>query len=157
MTRRGLGRVALLQAWSGLSAALLLLSLGGPAAAARSATSSASVHVSVRSDATTSSTWHGTFRAVRPDGVVFARGRVVDRPRQKLGAEWFIMRRLTTGAGTLRFRITGPFQTPTARLHWLIVGATGAYAALQGRGRDVERVSGTNATAVMRGVPLPKH
>jgi hypothetical protein len=92
---------------------------------------------------------------MQPNGVVGARGRVIDRPRQKLGAEWFIMRRLSTRAGTLRFRISGPFQTPTARLHWLIVGGTGAYAALQGRGLDIERLSGTTATAVMRGVPLP--
>ena len=154
MTRRGLGGVTLLRVWSGLAAALLLLSLDGPATAARSTTSGASVHLSVRSDPTTS-TWHGTFRAVRPNGVVVARGRVVDRPRQKLGAEWFIMRRLSTRAGTLRFRISGPFQTPTARLHWLIVGGTGAYAALQGRGLDAERVSGTTSTAVMRGVPFP--
>jgi len=155
MTKTGPGTVALLQVCSGLATAALFLSLGGPATAARSATSRASVHISFPSDATTSTTWHGKFRAVRPDGVVVARGRVIDRPRQKLGADWFIMRRLSTRAGTLRFRISGAFQTPTARLRWLIVGGTGAYAALQGRGLDVERMSGTTATAVMRGVPLP--
>jgi hypothetical protein len=144
----------LLRVCSGLAAALVLLSLDGPATAAPSATGRASVHISLRSDATTS-TWHGTFRAVRPTGVVVVRGRAVDRPRQKLGAEWFIMRKLTTRAGTLRFQISGPFETPTARLHWRIVGGTGAYAALQGRGLDAERASGTTVTAVMRGVPFP--
>jgi hypothetical protein len=155
MTRRGPGYAALLQVWSGLAVAVLLLSLGGLATAARSAITTASVHISVHSDAITSTTWHGSFRAVRPAGVVVARGRVVDRPRQRLGADWFIMRKFTTGTGTLRFRISGPYRTPTSRLHWQIVGGTGAYAALQGQGLDVERVSGTTATAVMRGVPLP--
>jgi hypothetical protein len=139
---------------SALTAALLLLCLDGAAnAAARSITSAASIHASLRYDDATLS-WHGSFRAVRPDGAVTARGRVVDRPRQRIGADWLIVRTLTTRAGTLRFRLSGPFKTPTARLHWLIVGGTDAYAALQGHGIDVERVRETTATAVMRGVPV---
>jgi hypothetical protein len=100
-------------------------------------------------------TWDGSFRELRPDGAVVARGRVVDRPRQRIGADWLITRTLTSRAGTLRFRISGPFQTPTARLHWLILKGTGAYAALQGHGSDVEHAHETTATAVMSGVPLP--
>jgi len=132
----------------------LLLSVGGPASAAGRATGKPSVRIALHYD-TATSTWRGNFRAVRPGGAVVARGRVVDRPRQKLGAEWSITRKLTTRAGTLKFRITGPFQTPTARLHWQIIGGTGAYATLQGDGTDVERTRGTTATAVMRAVPLP--
>jgi hypothetical protein len=112
------------------------------------------IHASLRHDNATLS-WHGSFRALRPDGTVIAHGRVVDRPRQRLGADWLIVRTLTTHAGTLRFRISGPFKTPTARLHWLIVGGTGAYAALQGQGVDIEHVRQTTATAVMRRIPLP--
>jgi hypothetical protein len=123
-------------------------------AEARRVTGVASVHASLRYDDATLS-WHGSFRAVWPDGAVTARGRVVDRPRQVVDADWLITRTLTTRAGTLRFRISGPFKTPTARLHWLIVGGTGAYAALQGHGIDVERAHETTATAVMRGVPAP--
>jgi hypothetical protein len=138
-----------------LAAALLLLSLSGTKNAAHRAASTASVHVSLRYDAATSN-WRGRFRAVRADGAVVVRGRVLDRPRQKLGADWSITRTLTTRAGTLRFRISGPMQTPTARLHWQIIGGTSAYARLQGNGIDIERVRETTATAVMRGVPLPK-
>jgi hypothetical protein len=137
-----------------LAAAFLLLALAGPATAARLTTATASVHVSLGYDAATF-TWHGSFRAVRPHGAVVARGRVIDRPRQRLGADWSITRKLATRAGTLRFRISGPFQIPTARLHWLIVGGTGADAALQGHGTEVEHIRGMTATAVMSGVPLP--
>jgi len=132
--------------------ALLLLCLDGAAYAARRATGTATVHVSLRKDA---AIWQGRFRAVRRDGATVARGRVVDALRDTNGADWIIRRRLTTRAGTLRFSVSGPFQAPTARLHWLIVSGTGAYAALKGHGVDIERVSGTTATAVMRGVPLP--
>jgi hypothetical protein len=152
MTFRGLKQR---QVSSALAAALLLLPLGSYANAASRTTSTASVYVALRYDATTS-TWRGTFRAVRPGGAVVTRGRVLDRPRQKLGAEWSITRRLTTRVGTVEFRISGPYQTPTARLHWQIVGGTRAYATLQGHGTDVERVRETTATAVMRGVPLPR-
>jgi hypothetical protein len=138
-----------------LAAALALLSLGGLAnAAARRSTGTAAIQVAVRYDAA-AFTWRGRFREVRPDGAVVARGRVVDLPRQQNGADWLITRRLTTRTGTLRFRITGPAQTSTARLHWLIVGGTGACAALQGHGTDVEHMRESTATAVMRGVPLP--
>jgi hypothetical protein len=147
-------RLALRQVGSGVAAGLLLLTLGSPVNAARSAATTASVHIALRYDEATS-TWRGTFRALRLDGVVVARGRVVDRPRQKLGADWFIIRRLTTRVGTVRFRISGPFRRPTVRLHWLVVGGTGSYAALQGQGVDVERVRTETATAVMRGVHFP--
>jgi hypothetical protein len=113
----------------------------------------ASIHASLRYDNATLR-WHGSFREVRQDGSVGARGRVVDRPRQRIGADWLIVRTLTTRAGTLRFRISGPFKTPTARLHWLIVSGTGSYAALKGHGTDIERMRDTTATALMRRVQL---
>jgi hypothetical protein len=138
---------------STFAASILLLSFGGLAnATAHQVTVTASVHISVRYDAARF-TWHGSFREVRPDGAVVARGRAIDRLRQTNGADWLITRRLTTRAGTLQFRISGPLQRPTARLHWLIVAGTGAYAALQGHGIDVERARDATATAVMRGVP----
>jgi hypothetical protein len=139
-----------------LAAALLLLTLSTPASAASRATATATVRIDLRYDAETSA-WRGSFHAVGPHGAVVARGHVLDRPRQKLGATWSITRRLTTRVGTLRFRISGRFQTPTAQLHWLIVGGTGAYAALHGHGADVEhlREPTPTATAVMRRVPLP--
>jgi hypothetical protein len=124
-------RLALRQVGSGVAAALLLLTLGGPANAALRGGATAAVHIALRYDAATF-TWRGTFRALRPDGVVVARGRVVDRPRQKLGADWYIMRRLTTRAGTVRFRISGPIPetnrtAPMARCrrHGLLCGAAG--------------------------------
>ena len=134
---------------------LLLLSAGGPAVAASGSTATASVHVAISYDQTTS-TWRGSFRAVRRDAAVVAHGRVIDSPRQRFGADWLIVRRLTARAGRLRFRISGPFKTlEAARLHWQIVGGTGAYAALRGHGVDVEHMHATTATSVMRGVPLP--
>ena len=150
------GRFGLRHVGSGLAATLLLLlSAGGPATAAGGSTATTSVHVAISYDQTTS-TWRGSFRAVRRDGAVVAHGRVVDSPRQRLGADWLIVRRLTTRAGVLRFRISGPFKTlEGARLHWQIVGGTGAYAALRGQGVDIERMHATTATSVMRGVPLP--
>jgi hypothetical protein len=142
------------QVGNGLAAAVLLLALCGPANASGRTAGTASVRVTLRFDAA-KSTWSGRFRAVRPAGTVVARGRVVDQPRVQNGADWLITRRITTRAGTLQFHISGPFQGSTARLHWLILGGTGSYAALHGRGVDLERVHGTTATAVMRRVPLP--
>jgi hypothetical protein len=133
----------------------LLVALGGPAAAAGGATAAVSVRVDLRYNASTS-TWRGSFRAVRPDGAVVVHGRVVDRPRQRFGAGWLIGRMLTTRSGVLRFRITGPFTTPdAAQLRWRILGGTGAYAGLHGHGVDIERMRATTATSMMRGVPLP--
>jgi len=146
-------RLALRKMVGGVAAALLLLTLVGPAGAARGGSGTASLHLALRYDAATL-TWHGSFRAIR-DGAVIARGRAVDRPRLENGVDWLIKRRLTTRKGTLRFSRSGPVRTPISRLHWLVVGGTGAYAAVQGHGIDVERVHSTTATAVMHGVPLP--
>jgi hypothetical protein len=121
--------------------------------AAGQATGTATIHILLRYDAP-KLTWRGRFRALQASGTVVGRGRVVDRPRQKLGAEWLIIRKLITRAGTLEFRVSGPLQTPTAQLHWVIVGGTDAYAALKGRGIDVEHIRETTASALMRGVPF---
>jgi hypothetical protein len=90
-----------------------------------------------------------------PTAQVVDRGSDVDRPRQKLGADWLIRRTLTGKSGTLRFLITGPYSAPTAKLTWKILSGTGAYAGLTGTGIDVEHVgSGTKAHASMSGVPV---
>jgi hypothetical protein len=102
------------------------------------------------------SLWKGSFMSVLPTARVVDRGSVVDRPRQKLGADWLIRRTLTGKSGTLRFLITGPYSTPTAKLTWKILSGTGAYAGLTGTGTDVEHVigSGSKAHASMSGVPM---
>jgi hypothetical protein len=147
-------RLVLRKMVGGVAAALLLLTLVGPAGAARGGSGTASLHVALRYDAATL-TWNGSFRAIRSDGAVIARGSAVDRSREQNGVDWLIGRRLTTRKGTLRFSISGPVRTPISRLRWLVVGGTGAYAAVQGQGIDVERAHSTTATAVMHGVPLP--
>jgi hypothetical protein len=148
------GRSVRWQVGSGLAAAVLLLTLCGSANASGRVTGTASVRVTLHL-ASAGITWSGRFRAVRPDGAVVAHGRVIDQPREQNGADWIIRRKLTTRAGTLQFRISGPFHVPKARLRWLIVGGTGIYAALHGHGVDIEHVQSTTATAVMRRVPIP--
>jgi hypothetical protein len=101
-----------------------------------------------------SAVWRGTFVSVLPSGRVVDRGAVVDRPRQKLGSNWAIWRTLLGKAGTLRFRIVGPYRTPTATLKWTILGGTKAYAGLSGTGTEVEHVAASRADARMTGVPL---
>jgi hypothetical protein len=97
--------------------------------------------------------WRGTFVSVLPTGRVVDRGRVVERPRQKLGADWAISRTLSSTSGTLRFFLRGPYTRPLARLTWTILSGTGAYSGLKGTGGDVEHVSDSSATARMNGVP----
>jgi hypothetical protein len=147
------GRSARWQVRSGLAAAVLLLILCGSANASGRVASTASVRVSLR--LTPPGFWSGRFRAVRPDGAVVAHGRVIDQPRTQNGVDWSSRRKLTTRAGTLQFQISGPAHEPTTRLRWLIVGGTGAYAALHGHGVDIEHVHATTATAVMHPVPIP--
>jgi hypothetical protein len=147
------GRSVGWQTCSGLAAAVLLLVLCGSASASGGVTRTASVRVTLHS--ASPDRWSGRFRAVLPDGAVVAHGRVIDRPRAQNGVDWSIRRKLTTRSGTLLFQISGPGQEAKARLRWLIVGGTGAYAALQGHGIDIEHVHATTATALMRRVPIP--
>jgi hypothetical protein len=147
------GRSVRWQVGSGLAAAVLLLILCGSANASGRVTGTASVRVTLH--LASGFRWSGRFRTVRPDGAVVAHGRVIDQPRTQNGVDWSIRRKLTTRAGTLQFQISGRAEEPKARLRWLIVGGTGAYAALQGHGVDIEQVHATTATAVMRRVPTP--
>lgn len=147
------GRSVRWQVGSGLAAAVLLLVLCSSASASAHVTGTATVRVTLHS--ASPGPWSGRFRAVRPDGAVVARGRVVDQPRTQNGVDWFIRRKLTTRGGTLQFQISGPAREPKTRLRWLIVGGTGVYAALHGHGVDIERAHATSATAVMRRVPVP--
>ena len=100
-----------------------------------------------------SAVWRGTFVSTSSTRSVVDRGSVVDRPRQRLGFNWAITRRLVGRSGTLRFRITGPYRRPVATLEWSILGGTGAYAGLSGTGTDVEHIGPSMATARMVGVP----
>jgi hypothetical protein len=147
------GRSVRWQVGSGLAAAVLLLILCGSASASGRVTGTASVRVTLH--LASGFKWSGRFRAVRPDGAVVAHGHVIDQPRTQNGVDWSIRRKLTTRAGTLQFQLSGPGGERKARLRWLIVGGTGAYAALHGHGVDIEHIQATTATAVMHRVPIP--
>jgi hypothetical protein len=99
--------------------------------------------------------WKGTFMTVSSSGQVVGHGTVLDAPRKSNGATWEILRRLVGKAGTVRFRIVGPFATPAATLTWTILSGTGAYAGFVGdQGQDVEHFTVSEATARMSGVPI---
>jgi hypothetical protein len=96
--------------------------------------------------------WRGTFTSTSTNGKTVT-GVAQDRARYSNGAEWFMSRTLVDKAGTLRFRIEGPYRVTVATLTWKLVGATGIYAGLSGTGIDVEHMGSTRVEATMKGVP----
>jgi hypothetical protein len=120
----------------------------------RDAMQTVTIRVVVRYSALPVAAWQGTFVSTSSSGRVVDRGTVIDRPRQKLGANWAIWRTLRGKFGKLRFRIVGPYRTPVAKLTWTILSGTGAYAGLNGTGADIERVARSKADAQMSGVPM---
>ena len=100
--------------------------------------------------------WDGTFASASASGRIVDRGRAVDH-RAWNGVDLTISRTLTGKAGTMAFRIFGPYRqnSPRAVLTWTLISGTGAYRGLSGTGRDVEdlTLSRTRASGEMSAVP----
>jgi hypothetical protein len=75
--------------------------------------------------------------------------------REWNGVDLTISRTLTGKAGTMAFRINGPYRqnSPHAALTWTLVSGTGAYRGLSGSGRDVEDLTRARVSGKMSAVP----
>lgn len=98
--------------------------------------------------------WDGAFVSRSAGGRIVDRGRAVDH-RAFNDADLTISRTLTGKAGTMVFRITGPYRqnSPRAALTWSLISGTGAYRGLSGTGRDVEHLTSKRASGEMSAVP----
>lgn len=139
-----------------VSAALFIAASVATIADARRALGGNSGHaVTIRVTlAWSGSSWQGTFVSSASGGRVVDHGRAIDK-HEKNGFQLSISRTLIGKAGTLRFEISGPYTQSSSRavLTWTLFRGTGAYAGLNGTGRDVENISGTHAVAEMNSVP----
>jgi hypothetical protein len=135
-------------------AAVVAVAPAGAGAPARAASPpTAVVRVSLTYDAA-AGTWVGTFRSTAGSRLVDA-GTARDSPRQRFGVNWAITRTLVGRAGKVRFRIVGPYASPTAALRWTIIAGSGSYAGSRGQGADSERIGRASVAARMVGVPTP--